>query len=410
MLRYAQRRATATTAAAAVARRAFAPGVLYGLNDQEKQIVEVAKKFAESTLEPHAAEWDAKGHFPVDALREAAALGFGGIYTSTDFGGSGMSRLEASLIYEQLSAADVSTTAYLTIHNMCCWMVDAFGSPALREELVPKLASMEYLASYCLTEPSAGSDAASLRTTAKKIPGEDAYEITGSKAFISGGGRSDIYVVMCRTGGPGAKGISCFAIDGKAEGVSFGRNERKLGWCTQPTCIVSFDKVKVPASRLVGVEGDGFKYAMKGLDGGRVNISACSLGSAQRCLDLATTYSTQRAQFNAPIANLQSVQFRLAEMAAKVQSSRLMIRQAAQAIDNADPNATAFCAMAKMVATEDCYNVVDSALQVHGGYGYLKDFPIERHLRDLRVHRILEGTNEVMRMIVGRAVLADAKK
>lgn len=387
----------------AVQRRFVAGSITLGLNEENISYLEAAKNFAQSAFDPHAAKWDNEKIFPVEALRESAALGFAAIYTSTEFGGTGLSRLDASLIFEQLSMADASTTAYISIHNMCAWMVDSFGSKELRAELVPKLASMEYFASYCLTEPSSGSDASSLRTTA--VDKGDHYEVTGSKAFISGGGTSDIYVTMVRTGKDGPKGISCLAIDGKAPGVSFGKNENKMGWNSQRTCIVSFDKVKVPKSRLVGNEGEGFKIAMKGLDGGRVNIATCSLGAAQRCLDLTCQYTKDRKQFNTALAEFQNTQFRVAEMATAVHSSRLMIREAARAMDRQDADATVYCAMAKMHATEACFNVVDQALQLHGGYGYLKDFPLERHLRDLRVHRILEGTNEVMRMIVSRAEL-----
>lgn len=387
------------------AARYFAPGVTMGLAEEQLSFVEVARNFAQSTFDPKAAEWDNTKTFPVAELREAAKLGFAAMYAKPEFGGTGVSRLEASLVFEQLAMADPSTTAYITIHNMCAWMVDSFADDAVRAELVPKLASMEWFASYCLTEPSSGSDAASLRTVAKDCG--DYYEVSGSKAFISGGGTSDLYVVMVRTGDDSAKGISCLAIDGKSEGLSFGKNENKLGWNSQRTSIVSFDKVKVPKSRRVGKEGEGFKIAMKGLDGGRINIATCSLGGAQRCLDLTVQYSKDRKQFGSAIGTFQNTQFRIAEMAAKVHGSRLMVRDAARALDLQDPNTATLCAMAKMRATEDCYDVVDQCLQLHGGYGYLKDFPIERYLRDLRVHRILEGTNEVMRVIVSRTVMKD---
>lgn len=378
------------------------------LSEEQCQFIETAKSFAETTFGPNAAVWDREKIFPVDALKEAARLGFGGIYVDPDFGGSGLGRLEASLIFEQLSMHDVSTTAYLTIHNMCVWMIDAFGNEATKRELLPDLCSMEKFASYCLTEPSSGSDAASLRTMAKDCG--DYYEVTGSKAFISGGGTSHVYVVMCRTGGEGAKGISCLAIDGNAPGVSFGKNESKMGWNSQQTCVVSFDRVKVTKQRLIGSLGEGFKIAMKGLDGGRINIATCSLGAAQASLQAAVTYTKERKQFGSALSEFQNTQFRLAEMAAKVHTSRITIRDAATALDAKDPNATVYCAMAKLTATEDCYLVVDQALQLHGGYGYLQGFPLERHLRDLRVHRILEGTNEVMRMIVSRGLLKDGEK
>lgn len=375
----------------------------FGLLEDQQAIVDTAKKFAQTYFDPHAAKWDAEKLFPVDALREAAKLGFGAIYCDPEFGGSGMTRLDASLIFEQLSGACPSTTAFLSIHNMCAWMVDSFGSADLRRELGGKLATMELVASYCLTEPSSGSDAASLRTSA--VDKGDHFVVTGSKAFISGAGASDVYIVMVRTGDASAKGITCLAIDKTSPGVTFGKNERKLGWNSQPTRIVNLDNVKVPKSRVVGEVGQGFRIAMKGLDGGRVNIATCSLGSAQRCLDYAIEYVKHRKQFGTAISEFQNTQFRIADMAAKVHGSRLLIRQAASAMDAKDANASSYCAMAKFVATEQCYDVVDQSLQLHGGYGYLQDFPIERHLRDLRVHRILEGTNEVMRLIVSRAEL-----
>lgn len=384
--------------------RGFASSVEAGLTEDQLNFQSTAKQFTEQSLEPFAAKWDQEKIFPADTLKEAAALGFGAIYTQPDFGGTGLSRLDASLIFEQMSKADPSTTAYLSIHNMCAWMVDSFGSEKLREELVPKLASMESFASYCLTEPSSGSDAASLRTVA--VDKGDYYEVTGSKAFISGAGSSDLYLVMCRTGDNTPKGISCLAIDAKSEGFSVGKNENKLGWNSQQTAIISFDKVKVPKTRLVGKEGEGFKIAMKGLDGGRVNIATCSLGAAQRAVECTIDYTKDRKQFNQALSGFQNTQFKLAEMATNVHTSRLIIRDAARAMDNGDSNATTYCAMAKMHATEKCFNVVDEALQLHGGYGYLKDYPVERLLRDLRVHRILEGTNEVMRMIIGRSLSA----
>jgi alkylation response protein AidB-like acyl-CoA dehydrogenase len=386
-------------------RRQFSDSIRSGLSETELSFVDAAKTFGLQHFDPNASKWDEEKIFPVDALRAGAGLGFAAIYAKPDFGGTGLTRLDASLIFEQLSMYDPSTTAYISIHNMCAWMIDTYGSDELRAELVPKLASMELFASYCLTEPGSGSDAASLRTVAKDCG--DYYEVTGGKAFISGGGTSQIYVVMVRTGGDGAKGITCLAIDGNSPGVSFGKNERKMGWNSQRTSTVSFDKVKVPKSRRVGKEGEGFKIAMKGLDGGRVNIATCSLGAAQRALDLTITYCKDRKQFGSPLADFQNTQFKLSEMAVKILTSRLAIREAARAIDRADPNATTYCAMAKMHGTEQCFQVVDEALQLHGGYGYLRDYPLERLLRDLRVHRILEGTNEVMRMIVGRTLLKD---
>lgn len=391
----------------AVTSRAFGPGVESGLTEEQLQYVALARDFAQREMMPHAASWDRNKIFPEECLRMCAAQGFAGIYTPASVGGTGLSRLDASLVFEQLAMADPSTTAYLTIHNMVTWMIGSFGkSPYLLEEVAPKLCSAELFASYCLTEPQAGSDAAKLATTAKDMG--DHWVVNGSKMFISGAGRAEIYAVMVRTGDASAKGISCVVIHKDDPGVSFGKNEAKLGWCSQPTRMVTFENVKVPKDRLVGDEGEGFKIAMRGLDGGRINIASCSLGGAQQALDLTTKYTQERKQFNQPIFNFQNTQFKLAEMAAKVHSSRLMVRQAATSIDNDDPNKTVLCAMAKMVATEQCYDVVDQALQLHGGYGYLNDFPIERIMRDLRVHRILEGTNEVMRMIIGRS-LTDKK-
>ena len=396
-------RRVASSCFAASNRRAIASLVTAGLTEEQESFVDLAKNFATSTFDPKAAQWDRDHIFPEAELREAAQLGFGAMYVDPEFGGTGLSRLDASLIFEQLSMADPSTTAYISIHNMCAWMIDCFGSPELRAELIPKLASMETFASYCLTEPSSGSDAASLKTTAKDCG--DHFVVNGSKAFISGAGAAGLYLVMVRTGADGPKGITCLAIDKSMEGVGFGKNELKMGWRSQPTRILSLDNVKVPKSRIVGKEGEGFKIAMKGLDGGRVNIASCSLGSAQRCLEYSTSYAKERKQFAQPIADFQNTQFKVAEMAQSVHSSRLMIREAARALDAKSPEATTLCAMAKMGGTEQCYKVVDDALQIHGGYGFLNDYPIERHLRDLRVHRILEGTNEVMRMIVSRAAL-----
>ena len=394
---------TVLRAARQLGARTYSKGVEQGLTDEQRCFVSAARQFAAAYFEPNASKWDKEKIFPVDALREGAKLGFGGLYCSAPLGGTALSRLDASLIFEQLASSDPSTTAYLTIHNMCVWMLDSFGLETTKKELVPALCSMDKFASYCLTEASSGSDAGSLRT--KAVLTGDYYTVTGSKAFISGAGTSDVYLVMVRTGGDDSKGISCLVIDKDSAGLSFGKNESKLGWNSQPTRTLLLDRVQVPKSRLLGKEGEGFKIAMKGLDGGRVNIATCSVGSAQRCFDLAVQYCKERKQFQQPIAEFQSTQFKLAEMASKIYISRLAIRNAARAIDERQDDATTLCAMAKMCATERCYEVVDDALQLHGGYGYLQDFPIERHLRDLRVHRILEGTNEVMRMIVARAVL-----
>ena len=399
------RRFTPCASALRCHNRGYHPGIMNGLTEDQKTYVELAKGFAESVFDPNAARWDKERIFPKEELKEAGKLGFGAVYSSTEYGGTGLSRLDASLIFEQLAMADPSTTAYISIHNMCVWMIDAFGTKETKQELLPDLAAMRTLSSYCLTEAGAGSDAANLRTMA--VDKGDYYEVTGSKSFISGGGHSNTYVVMVRTGAPGSgtKGISCLAIDGTAPGISFGKNEKKLGWCSQPTAVVSFDKVKVPKSRLIGQEGKGFVIAMKGLDGGRINIASCSLGAAQRCLDLAATYSKQRKQFSKTLSTFQNTQFKLADMAVSVHGSRLMVREAASALDRADPEVTVLCAMAKMETTERCFQVVDDALQIHGGYGYLNDFPLERYLRDLRVHRILEGTNEIMRLLVARSII-----
>ena len=322
-----------------------------------------------------------------------------------DVGGTGLSRLDASIIYEALSGGCTSTTAYLTIHNMCAWMIDSFGSEELRHKYVPSLCTMDTFASYCLTEPNSGSDAASLST--KAVRDGDDYVLNGSKMFISGGGRSDVYVVMARTGADGPKGISCFVVPSDAPGLEFGAQEEKLGWNSQPTAAVMFDDCRIPASNLVGTEGDGFRYAMMGLDGGRVNIGTCSVGAAYRCLRLAREYTKGRSQFGSPLADNQTIQFKLADMVTQLQVSRLMIRTAAKMLDDKDPRARAYCAMAKRVATDNGFNICNDALQLHGGYGYLRDYPVERFLRDVRVHQILEGTNEIMRLIVGRELLKE---
>ena len=370
------------------------------LDEDQSAIRDAARAFAEAELAPNAARWDEEKHFPVDVLRQAAALGFAAIYVREEVGGSGLGRLHAALIFEELARGCVSTAAFLSIHNMCGWMVDRFGSDELRARFSARMASMELIASYCLTEPGSGSDAASLRTSAR-LQGED-YVLNGAKAFISGGGVSDLYLVMARTGGPGPKGISTFAVEKGAPGLSFGAQERKLGWNSQPTAMVQFDDCRVPAANRVGDEGEGFRIAMMGLDGGRVNIAACSLGGAGFALDTARAYMETRRQFDRPLKDFQALQFRLADMATDLEASRLMVRQAAAAIDADDPGKTRLCAMAKRFATDACFDIADQALQLHGGYGYLKDYPLERILRDLRVHRILEGTNEIMRVIIAR--------
>jgi alkylation response protein AidB-like acyl-CoA dehydrogenase len=372
----------------------------FALSDDQVAIQDMALGFAAERLAPHSAEWDEKKHFPKDVLREAAGLGFAGIYVGEDVGGSGLSRLDASIIFEALSYGDVPTAAYLTIHNMASWMIDKFGSGALRQRYLPRLTTMDLIASYCLTEPGAGSDAASMRTTAR-LDGDD-YVLNGGKAFISGGGVSDLYVVMARTGGEGAKGVSAFVVEKGAPGLSFGANERKMGWNAQPTAAVNFDDCRVPVANRIGQEGEGFRFAMMGLDGGRLNIASCSLGGAAFALDTAKAYLETRKQFGKPLKEFQALQFKLADMATELEAARLMVRRAAHALDNKDPQATKLCAMAKRFATDAGFQVANDALQLHGGYGYLQDYPLERIVRDLRVHQILEGTNEIMRVIIAR--------
>ncbi len=372
----------------------------FSLTDDQRAIQEMAQAFARDEMAPHSAKWDEDRHFPVDVLRAAAGLGFAGIYVQEDVGGSALSRLDASIIFEALSYGDVPVAAYLTIHNMASWMIDRFGSAELRAKYLPRLTTMELIASYCLTEPGSGSDAASLRTTARKDG--DHYVLNGSKAFISGGGVSDIYVVMARTGDDGPKGVSTFVVEKGQDGLSFGANERKMGWNAQPTAQINFDGVRVHESNRVGQEGEGFRFAMMGLDGGRLNIASCSLGGAQFALDTAKAYMETRNQFGRPLKDFQALQFKLADMATELEAARLMVRRAADALDKRDPHATKLCAMAKRFATDAGFAVANDALQLHGGYGYLQDYPLERIVRDLRVHQILEGTNEIMRVIISR--------
>jgi alkylation response protein AidB-like acyl-CoA dehydrogenase len=372
----------------------------FSLTDDQRAIQEMAQAFARDEMAPHSAKWDEDRHFPVDVLRAAAGLGFAGIYVQEDVGGSALSRLDASIIFEALSYGDVPTAAYLTIHNMASWMIDRFASEDLRARYLPRLTTMELIASYCLTEPGSGSDAANMRTTARKDG--DHYVLNGSKAFISGAGVSDVYVVMARTGGDGAKGVSTFVVEKGQEGLSFGANERKMGWNAQPTAQINFDNVRVHESNRVGQEGEGFRFAMMGLDGGRLNIASCSLGGAQFALDTAKAYMETRNQFGKPLKDFQALQFKLADMATELEAARLMVRRAADALDKRDPQATKLCAMAKRFATDAGFSVANDALQLHGGYGYLQDYPLERIVRDLRVHQILEGTNEIMRVIISR--------
>ena len=375
----------------------------FDLSDEQRAFQDTARQFAQDEWLPHAPGWDEREEFPEEALRQAAALGFAGIYVGDQFGGSGLTRLDATIIFEELATACVSTAAYLSIHNMAAWMIDRFGDEAQRAPLLPKLMSMEHFASYCLTEPGSGSDAAALQTRARR-DGDD-YVLDGAKAFISGGGRSDIYVVMVRTGEAGPRGISCLVVENGTPGLSFGKQEKKLGWHTQPTAAVNFAECRVPVANRLGAEGEGFAIAMMGLDGGRLNIGACSLGGARASMEAARAYMLERRQFGQRLADFQALQFKLADMATELEAARLMLRRAAQSLDKGDPDATLHCAMAKRLATDAGFTVANEALQLHGGYGYLKDFPIERHLRDVRVHQILEGTNEIMRVIIARRLL-----
>ena len=377
----------------------------FELSEDQRAIQDTARAFAAAEFAPNAARWDEDKHFPVETLRAAAALGFGGIYVREDVGGSALGRLDATLVFEALSAGDVSTSAFLSIHNMASWMIDRFGSDALRARYLPRLTTMELIASYCLTEPGAGSDAASLRTTARR-DGDD-YVLDGAKAFISGAGASNIYVVMARSGGDGQGGISTFVVEAGTPGLSFGAQERKMGWNSQPTAMVHFDGVRVPSSNRVGEEGQGFRIAMAGLDGGRLNIAACSLGGANFALETAVDYLRTRRQFGRTLSEFQGLQFKLADMATELEAARLMVWRGAAALDAKNPAATKLCAMAKRFATDAGFEIANQALQLHGGYGYLKDYPLERIVRDLRVHQILEGTNEIMRVIVARELLRE---
>ena len=377
----------------------------FELSEQQRAIKDTARAFAHGEMMPLARQWDEEEVFPADTLRQAAALGFGGIYVSADLGGSALSRLDAALIFEELAQGCPSTAAYISIHNMVAWMIDAYGAGELRERLLPDLCSMAKFASYCLTEPDSGSDAASLKTRA--VRENDHYVLDGNKAFISGGGRSDVYIVMARTGEGGPRGISCFLVENGTPGLSFGAKEKKLGWHSQPTAMVILEGCRIPVANRIGAEGQGFKIAMRALDGGRLNIAACSLGGAQFCLDRTVTYMKERKQFGTRLADFQALGFRIADYATAIEAARLMLHRAAAALDLGDPDATRLAAMAKRLATDTGFDVVNGCLQLHGGYGYLRDHPIERVLRDLRVHQILEGTNEVMRVIVSRDMLGN---
>lgn len=375
------------------------------MDDDDKIIVDAAYDFAQKRLAPKALEWDAQHHFPKDVLREAAGMGMGAIYVAEDVGGSGMRRLDGVRIFEQLARGCPAVAAYLSIHNMCVWMIDEFGTDAQRQQWIPSLASMEHFASYCLTEPGAGSDAAALRT--KAVRDGDDYLLTGTKQFISGGGQSDVYVVMARTGDAGPKGISAFIVPADSEGLSFGPDEQKMGWNAQPTAQVIMEGVRVPAANLIGeTEGLGFTIAMRGLNGGRINIAACSLGGAQDAYSRAVAHLRDREAFGGALVDEPTIRFTLADMATGLEASRLMLWNAAEALDAKTPDHVEQCAMAKLFVTDTCFDVADKALQLHGGYGYLAEYGIEKIVRDLRVHRILEGTNEIMRVVVGRAVAA----
>jgi alkylation response protein AidB-like acyl-CoA dehydrogenase len=375
----------------------------FDLTEEQRAFQEMARAFAAEQLAPHAAEWDEQCRFPVSALRAAAKLGFAGIYVREDYGGAGLSRLDAAIVFEELAAGCTSTAAYISIHNMVAWMVDAFASDEQRARWLPDLMTMERFASYCLTEPGAGSDAASLTTRA--LRDGDHYVLNGSKAFISGAGKADVYVCMVRTGGEGARGISCVVVERGAPGLSFGAQEKKLGWHSQPTAMVLFEDCRVPLGHLIGAEGEGFRIAMQGLDGGRINIAACALGAARACHERARDHLLERRQFGRRLAEFQALQFRLADMATELEAARLMVYRAAAALDRKAADATVACAMAKRFATDVAFKVCNDALQLHGGYGYIKEYAIERFLRDVRVHQILEGTNEIMRVIIARRLL-----
>ncbi len=377
----------------------------FELSEEQRAFQATARTFARDDMMPHARDWDEGEVFPVEALRKAAALGFGGIYVKEDVGGSALDRLDAALIFEELAQGCTSTAAYISIHNMAAWMIDGFGGDDMRRKFLPKLCTMEHFASYCLTEPDSGSDAASLKTKAVRDGGD--YVLNGSKAFISGGGISDIYVVMARTGEAGPRGISCIVVEKGMPGLSYGAPEKKLGWKSQPTAMVNFENCRVPAANRVGAEGQGFKIAMAGLDGGRLNIGACSIGGAQFCLDRTIGYMKERKQFGSRLADFQALQFRIADYATDLDAARLLLHRAAVAVSNGEGHATRLAAQAKRLATDAGFDVVNGCLQLHGGYGYLRDHPIERVLRDVRVHQILEGTNEIMRLIISRAMLGN---
>ncbi|MDW1498919.1 acyl-CoA dehydrogenase family protein [Vibrio sp. YT-19(2023)] len=377
----------------------------FELNEDQLAFAEVAKQFADQMLAPHAAEWDENHHFPKDVLRQAGELGFLSIYTPPEHGGLGLSRLDAAIIFEQLAMGCTATTAFMTIHNMATWMITSFAKAEVAQQFSADLISGEKLASYCLTEPNAGSDAASLTTSA--VRDGDEFVLNGAKVFISGAGDTDVLVVMARSCGEGASGVSAFVVPADCEGISYGKKEAKMGWNCQPTRMITFENVRIPADYLLGEEGEGFKFAMLGLDGGRINIATCSVGTAQQALNEAKQYMTERKQFGRSLAQFQALQFKLADMATELVAARQMVRLAAAKLDAQHVEKSAYCAMAKRFSTDVGFKVCDQALQIHGGYGYIKEYPVERHFRDVRVHQILEGTNEIMRLIVARRLLTE---
>ncbi|HCE1952291.1 acyl-CoA dehydrogenase family protein [Vibrio parahaemolyticus] len=377
----------------------------FELNEDQLAFAEVAKQFADQMLAPHAAKWDENHHFPKDVLRQAGELGFLSIYTPPEHGGLGLSRLDAAIIFEQLAMGCTATTAFMTIHNMATWMITSFAKTEVAQQFSADLISGEKLASYCLTEPNAGSDAASLTTSA--VRDGDEFVLNGAKVFISGAGDTDVLVVMARSCGEGAGGVSAFVVPADIEGISYGKKEAKMGWNCQPTRMITFENVRIPADYLLGEEGEGFKFAMLGLDGGRINIATCSVGTAQQALNEAKQYMTERKQFGRSLAQFQALQFKLADMATELVAARQMVRLAAAKLDAQHAEKSAYCAMAKRFATDVGFKVCDQALQIHGGYGYIKEYPVERHFRDVRVHQILEGTNEIMRLIISRRLLTE---
>ena len=376
----------------------------FELNEDQTAFAVTAKQFSDQELAPFAAKWDQEHHFPIETIRKAGELGFCGLYTPEEDGGLGLSRLDSSIIFEQLSMGCTTTTAMLTIHNMATWMIATWGTTGVKATWMSTLVTGENIASYCLTEPGSGSDAASMRTTAKKT--DSGYVLNGAKVFISGAGATQVLVVMARTGEAGAGGVSAFVVPADAKGVEYGKAEEKMGWNAQPTRMITFVDVEISADALLGHEGEGFKFAMQGLDGGRVNIATCSIGTAQQALNTARAYMQERMQFGKPLASFQALQFKLADMATELVAARQMVRLAASKLDNNHPDKSTYCAMAKRFATDVGFEVCNQALQIHGGYGYIKEYPLERHVRDVRVHQILEGTNEIMRVIIGRRLIS----